>query len=374
MSLELSGERVVVTYRLAGSEPEARRVAEQICIEQTVEFPSDLVTVPGIREQIFGRVEGLREVGGEVYEADVSFAVEAAGGGMTQFLNLIFGNISLLSGIRLARLHLPDTFLSRFAGPRFGRAGLRRLLGAPRRPLLCTALKPMGMSAKALAEMAYRYAVGGIDIIKDDHGLADQPFCPFEERVERCAVEVARANRETGGRTVYAPNVTAGSQELFRRSRTARAAGAGVLLVSPGLTGLDAMKTLAEDDSVGLPIISHPAMLGSFVVSPDSGMSHFALFGQLGRLAGADAVIFPHAGGRFRLSPGDCKSLAAGTACSMGAVAPSFPMPAGGMSLDRVPELLEFYGDDVIILIGGDLHRSDDLVGNCRRFRDSVER
>ena len=34
-----SSERFSVTYRLFGSEKEARAKAEDICIEQTVEFP-----------------------------------------------------------------------------------------------------------------------------------------------------------------------------------------------------------------------------------------------------------------------------------------------------------------------------------------------
>ncbi len=374
MSLELSGDRLVVTYRLACPHGEAQRRAKEICIEQTVEFPADLVSDPDIREQIFGRVEDVRKAGDGIHEADISYAVEAAGAGLTQFLNLLFGNISLLPGIRLERFDLPERFLSRFSGPRFGREGLRRLLGAPDRPLLCTALKPMGLAPEALAAMAYRYATGGIDIIKDDHGLADQPFCPFEERVGRCAAEVARANEETGGRTLYAPNVTAGPHELFRRARAAKAAGAGALLVSPGLTGFDALGELAADDAVGLPIISHPSLLGSFVVSPDHGISHFALFGQVNRLAGADAVIFPHAGGRFSFSSAECRGLAVGTGESLGKLQAIFPVPAGGMSLARVPELLDFYGDDVVLLIGGDLHRSDDLVARCREFRLLVEK
>ncbi len=31
------------------------------------------------------------------------------------------------------------------------------------------------------------------------------------------------------------------------------------------------------------------------------------------------------------------------------------PVPAGGMTLDRVPEMLDFYGRDAMLLIGGSL-------------------
>jgi ribulose-bisphosphate carboxylase large chain len=31
------------------------------------------------------------------------------------------------------------------------------------------------------------------------------------------------------------------------------------------------------------------------------------------------------------------------------------PVPAGGMTADRVPEILDFYGADIMLLIGGAL-------------------
>ena len=83
------------------------------------------------------------------------------------------------------------------------------MLGVKKGALLMTALKPMGSSAEELAEFAYKFALGGIDIIKDDHGLADQPYAPFEERVRKCSDAVRRANVITGRRCVYAPCLNA---------------------------------------------------------------------------------------------------------------------------------------------------------------------
>jgi len=40
---------------------------------------------------------------------------------------------------------------------------LRLLLGVAQRPLLCTALKPMGLPPSVLADLAYQIALGGID-------------------------------------------------------------------------------------------------------------------------------------------------------------------------------------------------------------------
>ncbi|MBI4617146.1 MAG: ribulose 1,5-bisphosphate carboxylase large subunit [Planctomycetes bacterium] len=372
--LELSGGRFRAVYRIAApGEEEAAAVAAEIAIEQTIEYPADLVSREDIRGQIFGRVESIARGGDDFFDATISYADETAGGDLPQLLNVLYGNSSLKPGIRLERLDLSEGVLSRFRGPRFGRAGLRALLGVPGRPLLATALKPMGLSPQELACLAYQLALGGIDLVKDDHGLADQPFCRFEDRVHLAAEAVARANRETGLGTIYAPNVTAPVGELARRARFACEAGAGALLISPGLAGLDAMRALADDDRIALPLLFHPALLGSFVTCPEDGISPFALFGQIARLAGADASIFPHYGGRFSFSAEHCLSIARGTEEAMGGLVPIFPVPAGGMTLSRVPELVRFYGRDVVLLIGGALHRGRDLVETCRRFRGLVE-
>jgi ribulose-bisphosphate carboxylase large chain len=240
---------------------------------------------------------------------------------------------------------------------------------------LVVALKPMGLSAAALADLAYALALGGIDLIKDDHGLANQPFSPFEERIGRCAEAVQRANRETGRRSAYLPNVTAPATDIIGRAGAARDAGAGGLLFCPGLAGLDAMRVLADDDTLGLPILSHPAFLGGLAVSTQAGLSHRVLYGRLNRLAGADAAIFPHFGGRFAYSEAECRDIVYGCSDAMGQLAPIFPVPAGGMTLERVPELRRFYGPDSVLLIGGDLHAGDEgLAARAGRFRELAAR
>lgn len=370
----MSGERFAAVYRITGSADEARAAAGDICIEQTVEYPEDLVTRRDIRQQIFGKVASLREIKNGLHEAVVEFAVEVAGAELTQLLNVLFGNISLKAGIRLVGIHLSEGLMALYKGPRFGRRGLRRLLNIPRRPLLCTALKPMGLSPGKLAALAYRFALGGIDMIKDDHGLTDQVFCPFAERVSRCAEAVNRANRETGRNVLYAANVTAPADQIFERARLAKEAGAGAIMAAPGLVGLDTMRKLADDDQLALPILSHPSLQGSFTVHPAAGMTHGLIYGQLNRLAGADACIFPNHGGRFPFSAADCRDLVDGTGCHMGPINPIFPAPAGGMRLDRVGEMVDFYGSQVILLIGGDLHRhGPNLTENCRKFLHLVE-
>ena len=54
---------------------------------------------------------------------------------------------------------------------------------------------------------------------------------------------------------------------------------------------------------------------------------------------------------------------------------PCVPVPAGGMNLERVPEILDFYGAEMMLLIGGDLLAARErLVEETKAFVASVER
>ncbi len=373
-SLNLSGERLRVLYQLSGDEQTVRRRCEEVRVEQTVEFPAQLLPAGDIRDQLLGQIDRFEQVGPARFEVTLSYPVELAGNEFVQLLNLIYGMISHQPDISLLRLELPDGLLKSYQGPRFGSAGIREALGVQQRPLISTAVKPIGLDAAELAELAYTFALGGIDIIKDDHGLANQPLSPFRERVERCSAAVARANQQTGGRSVYMPNVTGPAEQLVDRAIFAREAGAGGLMTAPGLIGLDQLRMLADDDRVNLPLLAHPTWVGSWLPLSGSGISDYALYGQLMRLAGADAVIFLGFGGRFEDSEQLSRQTVAGCRAPMGHLRKSLPMVGGGMTLERLPALLEFYGPEMIFLVGGGLHtHGPDLVANCRAFRELVE-
>lgn len=374
-TLNLSGERFSVIYHIVGNYEEVMRKAEDICIEQTVEFPADLVPDDDIRGSIFGRIEEIRESGEHSYHVRISYAIEIVQHEITQFLNVVFGNISLKPGIRVQDLWLPEALLRDYRGPRFGIPGIRSLMGEPDRPLLCTAIKPMGLSVAELSRQAYEFALGGVDIIKDDHGLTNQSFSTYRERVSRCVESVQKANQQSSRISLYAPNVTAPGDQLFERAYFAKQAGAGALLVSPGLVGFDRMQALADDEQIALPVLYHPTFLGSFVTSPLNGINHRVIFGLIARLAGADVVIFPNFGGRFSFTREECLSIAQATREPFGHLKPIFPAPAGGMKMERIAEMLETYGQDVILLIGGDLHRHPQgLCAASQLFRETVLR
>ena len=77
-------------------------------------------------------------------------------------------------------------------------------------------------------------------------GKAQLMFLMPDELDEETAAAVAEANARTGYRSIYTPNVTAPHDQVVDRAHLARVYGAGGILISPGLTGFDAARRLAE--------------------------------------------------------------------------------------------------------------------------------
>ncbi len=363
------GERFEVAFEIRADSPaQAQARAEDITVEQTLEMSPALVA-DTITEAMAGRVQSLAPLQPGRHRAVVSFAVETTGGELTQFLNVLFGNISLKPGLRITDITWAPSLLKGFGGPGHGMPGLRAATGAGDRPLLCTALKPMGLSAGELAQRCEAFARGGIDIIKDDHGLADQPSAPFRERVERCQQAVTRANTATGGRSLYFPNVTSGPGELPARLAAAQEAGCRGVLLNAWVTGLATLSWIRE--RTGLMVMAHPALTGAYF-GADHGITVDVLLGDLFRVAGADAVIYPNTGGRFGLSEQTCEALNHRLRRPLGALRPAAPVPAGGMDLDSIPHWARRYGPDTVFLVGGGLYTQGDLEAAARQFRDKA--
>ncbi len=370
----LSGERFRVTYHVLGNEAEALSKTKAICLEQTVEISESMLPDGDIRDQVVGRIESFKFLRPGVFETVISYAIELSAFELVELLNVVYGNTSMKRGVRVAYAEMPDALLKAFPGPQFGREGIRKVIGAPKRPLLGTALKPVGFPAEKLADFAYQFALGGLDVIKDDHGLMDQPFARFRDRAQQCAEAVQRANSLTGGNSLYVPNITGPADQILDKAIYAREMGAGGIEICPGLVGFDMIRLLSQDDRLQLPIFAHPSMLGTYTIEQGQGLSYEFLFGQVMRLAGADGVIFAGYGGRFPTTEDDCRNLARGASRPMGHLKPILPMPGGGMTVERVPELLDVYGHEVILLISGGLFSiGPDLVENCRHFRRLVE-
>jgi ribulose-bisphosphate carboxylase large chain len=364
-----SEESLRATYLVQAQARDIAARAETLMLEQTVELPRSIAARdPWVAAHVVGAVERIEAAGDGRYRVTIAQPLATAGADPAQLLNVLFGNCSLQPDVVLADVELPDAALAWLPGPRAGIEGIREITGVVGRPLLATALKPMGLRPDRLAGLCGLFARAGMDMIKDDHGLADQAFCPFEARVEACLRAIEDAAQETGRTSLYVPSVMGTPDRIARQLEFARGAGARAALVSPMVIGLPLLAQLASLPD-GLPLFAHPSFGGVLRAEEP------ALFGKLFRWFGADAVIYPHTGGRFAYSPETCRAIAATLRAHRRCVRPAFPVPAGGIKVERVPELLEFYGPDAILLIGGSLlEAGDDLFDRTRTLVERVAR
>jgi ribulose-bisphosphate carboxylase large chain len=233
----------------------------------------------------------------------------------------------------------------------------------------------VGASPQDLADLAYQFALGGLDMVKDDQGLGDHGWCPFNERLKRVEEALARAASQRGRPCLYVPHISGPWEDLHARALEAQRLGAGGLLVMPGLTGFDAFHDLAKDDAVALPLFWHPAFLGSYYVNPQQGLAPAVLFGRLPRLLGADVSIFPTFGLEFPMSPDDCRRVSSACRARWGGLKPMFPTAAGRMEHGRIQETLEVYGQEVCFILGSQMRVEPGSTRlACERFMREIDR
>lgn len=358
---------LIVTYRVRAEARDIDARARAIAVEQSIEMPVEATDDPSIRDRILGNVLDIADLGAGTYAVRIALAAETVGNDAAQLLNMLFGNTSIHDDVVLADVALPETMVRAFGGPNIGLPGLRARARTGRRALTCSALKPQGLAPERLAALAHAMALGGIDYIKDDHGLADQAYSPFARRVPAVAEAIARANRTTGRNCRYVPSLSGTLDDMRRQIGVARTHGIGEVLIAPMIAGVATLQALVRDHP-DTAFIAHPALAGASRIAPP------VHFGTLFRMLGADGLVFPNHGGRFGYSPDTCRDIAARAGSTGLGVKAALPVPAGGMTIERTPEMLSFYGPDVMLLIGGNLLAAGDrLVEATTRFVRTVE-
>jgi len=358
-------ERLIAVYEVPGPAAEAEKTARAIAYEETVEVPFEFPLSSRIREDIVGRAGALAPIDGGRFRVEIDFPATLAAGRIGALLNLVFGNASIWPGVRLVDIRFSDSFFASFSGPNYGVAGLRAILGVHGRPLLATALKPMGSTEVELAASAAAFARGGGDIVKDDQNIVDMSFSAFRSRVARIAEAVSRT------KCLYFPHLSGPQEELEDRLRFVLGEGLKGVLICPAIVGLDQMRALASKRKV--VFMAHPAYSGAFYAERSHGIEHSLYLGTLMRLAGADITVFPNAGGRFAFTPAECRGISARCSAPLGSLAPVWPAPGGGMNLDNTAAMTADFGTDAIWLVGGRLlmHPGGPEAG-ARAFREKM--
>ncbi|MCZ8533681.1 2,3-diketo-5-methylthiopentyl-1-phosphate enolase [Psychrobacillus psychrodurans] len=374
---------ITAHYQLYGKSGSFEKKAEDIALGLTIGSWTDLALLE--QEQLKkhkGNVISVTELKDiqhpfhpEIIKGEIKIFYPAANFStdIPAILTTVFGKLSLDGEVKLLDLEFDTNLLSHFPGPRFGIKGVREKLGVYERPLIMSIFKGViGRDIEYLAEQLKQQAYGGVDLVKDDEILFDNPLTSFESRITAGREVLRQVYEETGHRTLYAVNLSGRTFELKDKAKKARELGADALLFNVHTYGLDALQMLAEDDEIQLPLMAHPAYSGAFTSSAYYGVSTSLVLGKLTRYAGADFSLFPSPYGSVALERSIALSLGE-ELTKISTVKQSFPVPSAGIHPGLVPLLMNDYGIDSIINAGGGIHgHPAGATGGGLAFRQAV--
>ena len=136
----------------------AEQLAHNLAVEQTIEYPYELVEGTWYADEMTGRIEALEPFNETEWKVTISYPAEAVQGEILQLLNMVYGNSSLQTKTRLLDFTLSPELAAEYPGPRYGLTGLRDYWQVPAGPLVMAVLKPIGHSSREFAAMASAFA------------------------------------------------------------------------------------------------------------------------------------------------------------------------------------------------------------------------
>ena len=360
----------------ADTTPES--AAQALAEEETTGTWTDISTTTDYIRRLDGVVESV-EPHSTGFVTRIRYPVEIfEPGNIAQYLSVFAGNLfglGRLETVRLLDVEFPDTLVAPFHGPKFGMEGVRRLVGTTKRPHVGTIIKPkVGLSPEDTARVAYEAAIGGVDLIKDDETLTNQAFCPIADRVAAVMARLDEAQSETGRHVLYAVNVSTGADRILERAETALEHGANMLMVDVLTSGFDAIRALAEDPSIKVPLHIHRTMHAAMTGNPDHGIAMRPL-ARLVRLVGGDQLHTGTASGKMGHTSveeirGDNEALL----CRCYGLKQVFPVSSGGLHPGKVAAELGALGTDLVLQAGGGIHgHPGGTAAGARAMRQAVD-
>lgn len=289
------------------------------------------------------------------YILRIAFPEINIGDQLPMLVTTLLGNdISTALPVKLLDIELSKEMASALHGPAFGISGLRELTGVYDRPLILNVLKPCtGFPPEAAIERLMDSARGGADVIKDDELLADPSFNRLSERMRLFSRAVQEVYEENGHRALYCANITDRADRMFVHARRAVEIGCDMLMVNVPVAGLGMLQALAADESIALPILAHFAGFNATTEALSAGMSSPLFLGKLMRLGGADAAILPSPYSAYPFPLEGFLEIARMMQSPYYDVAPTMPVPGGGIHPATAYEITTLLGKDIMVDVGG---------------------
>ena len=353
------GDYVVATYCAFGlSGAAALKKAGNFAIGQTV---GTWIALPGVTRRMVenwqARVIALHTVPGTEEDAAllrVAFPRRNFDGSFAMMLTALVGNdVSTALRVRLVDLEPTATALTAFRGPRRGVEGFRKATGVYGRPLVLNMIKPcIGHSPEDGAELFYRSGLGGVDLIKDDEVLGNTSLSTVTGRMKAYNAAAKRLRAETGKAPVYIVNITDTPKKMRGHAKAAVEEGVQAVMVNFIGTGFDALSELTEEFGESLCFLGHYAGVG-VMGAPSQGIAPAVALGVLPRLAGADSVMTMYPGEANPEGLLECVQAVQKQKLPLGGLKPILTAVGGGVTPASLPKIVEVFGQDVIIGVGG---------------------
>jgi ribulose-bisphosphate carboxylase large chain len=351
-----------------------KKAAEMVAGESSVGTWTDVSTMKPRIKDIGARIFSIK--GNNVKIAYPSILFEE--GNMSQIMSSIAGNIfgmKAVKNLRLEDVEFPSSLIKSFKGPLYGIDGIRKLLNVPKRPLVGTIVKPkIGLNEKEHAKVAYDAWVGGIDIVKDDENLSNQKFNNFSKRIVETLKMRDMAEKETGERKVYMPNITSESDTMLKRANFVKEAGGRYLMVDIISVGWSALQTVRNaNDDLKLVLHAHRAGHGAFTKDPKHGIS-MRVVSKLTRIVGMDQLHVGTVVGKMFETKEEVLQNCDALRGKMNGLKTAMPVSSGGLHACLVPSLVKIFGNDFIIQAGGGIHgHPGGTVAGSKSMRQALD-
>ena len=284
----------------------------------------------------------------------------------------IIGNVFSFKPLKAARLEdmrFPVAYVKTFKGPPTGIVVERERLDKYGRPLLGATIKPkLGLSGKNYGRVVYEALQGGLDFTKDDENINSQPFMHWRDRFLFCMEAVNKAAASCGEVKGHYLNITAGTmEEMYRRAEFAKELGSVIVMVDLiiGWTAIQSITERARANDMVLHM--HRAGHGTYTRQKNHGVS-FRVIAKWLRLAGVDHLHCGTAVGKLEGDPltvqgfyNVCRESVTREDLPRGLFVEQdwaglrkvLPVASGGIHAGQMHQLLNLFGDDVILQFGG---------------------
>lgn len=294
-------------------------------------------------------------------------------GNAVQLLSGIAGNIfgmKALKNLRLIDVSLPAAYIKHFKGPWTDMNGIRKMMKVYKRPLTGAVPKPkIGFSAAEHANIGYETWMGGFDFVKDDENLTSTRFNRFDERVRLMTRMRDKAEKETGERKSAFINITADTDTMKKRAKMLADHGWNYCMIDVVVAGTAAVHSLRDHCAdLGLAIHAHRAMHAAFDRNPKHGMT-MQFLAKMMRLIGVNQIHTGTAVGKLVGSKVEVAAIAdvlreKKTKAIKNIILDqdwrhiksAFPVSSGGLHPGLVPDVLDIYGNELVLLVSGGIH------------------